>query len=546
MAPTKRQRLAAAARLRYLSSAGSVAATQATQETTISGVAIKNIAGNAMRYGAAPIQFAENEWYASPSGTPGGAGTIGDPWDLPTALDSANAVEPGDTIYLRGGTYYFSDRAAKFGYEYDLKGMAAAPIIIRGYQDEQATIDGGLESKGAEYVTWMNIEVIVSENLSGEVVTYAADVWGLTGHPYTTTSRLRLETTGSLPTGYSPDVWYWVINPNANDFQLSETENGAAVGGSGGSGTHSAVTRVTVAPGSAAYRDELSRPSGGFDVSSGTAISIVNCVVHANRQGIGHWGQIYGESVIYGNLIYDNGWNGPDRNHGHGLYTQNQVGSRKIVSNNIFLDGWALSGQAYGSDLSYVDRFTVTRNIYNKGGPSDDGLLLVGGQRESDDIIVNENVGHLAPCKIGWKNGNTNGTAHDNYIREDFQLNLDRWPTPEASGTEMDNNNNFEYRPNAATAKLDDVEVPIPTGDRVFIFNNSYDSNRANLAIYNYDLNATVDVNFSTFLSNGETFELRDPKNFYGAAVMSDTWLGTPLAVTMDNDEFKAFVIMRT
>src|SRR5258708_4043629 len=44
-------------------------------------------------------------WFASPTGTSGGDGSR-QPWDLQTALNGASgAVHPGDTIWLRGGTY---------------------------------------------------------------------------------------------------------------------------------------------------------------------------------------------------------------------------------------------------------------------------------------------------------------------------------------------------------------------------------------------------------------------------------------------------------
>src|SRR4051812_42461037 len=50
-------------------------------------------------------------WYASPSASADGNGTFESPWRLDTALAGgrrvagARPVGPGDTIYLRGGTY---------------------------------------------------------------------------------------------------------------------------------------------------------------------------------------------------------------------------------------------------------------------------------------------------------------------------------------------------------------------------------------------------------------------------------------------------------
>src|SRR5204862_6832065 len=65
-----------------------------------------------------------------------GDGSLSHPWDLKTALSSSGRVKPGDTIWLRGGTYRgtFTSR---------LTGTSANPILVRQYPGERATIDGG-------------------------------------------------------------------------------------------------------------------------------------------------------------------------------------------------------------------------------------------------------------------------------------------------------------------------------------------------------------------------------------------------------------------
>src|SRR3990172_1114386 len=81
-------------------------------------------------------------------------------------------------------------------------------------------------------------------------------------------------------------------------------------------------TRTSTSSGSGAPPD-LVRPWGGIDLRTGHAINIINCVIHDNFQGIGFWGTLGGNSTLYGNIIYSNGWIAPDRKHGHGIYTQN-------------------------------------------------------------------------------------------------------------------------------------------------------------------------------------------------------------------------------
>jgi hypothetical protein len=78
---------------------------------------------------------AATDFYAAPNGSSSGTGAIGSPWNLQTALDQPSAVHPGDTIWLRGGTYtgHFVSH---------LSGSSVAPIVVRQYPGERATIDG--------------------------------------------------------------------------------------------------------------------------------------------------------------------------------------------------------------------------------------------------------------------------------------------------------------------------------------------------------------------------------------------------------------------
>jgi hypothetical protein len=82
---------------------------------------------------------APHRWYAAPSpkGSAAGSGTIERPWDLGTALAGGNGkVQPGDTVWLRGGTYRGTFTAS-------LAGGPGAPVVVRQYPGERATIDGG-------------------------------------------------------------------------------------------------------------------------------------------------------------------------------------------------------------------------------------------------------------------------------------------------------------------------------------------------------------------------------------------------------------------
>jgi hypothetical protein len=82
---------------------------------------------------AAPLLGAE--FFVAPAGVSSGNGSREKPWDLATALAQPSAVRPGDTIWLRGGTYtgHFTSR---------LIGDSSKPIVVRQFGDERATLDG--------------------------------------------------------------------------------------------------------------------------------------------------------------------------------------------------------------------------------------------------------------------------------------------------------------------------------------------------------------------------------------------------------------------
>jgi hypothetical protein len=75
-------------------------------------------------------------YYISPHGSDQNRGTIDEPWR--TLEHALQKLSPGDTLYLRGGTYYENGIVVR------TKGTASAPIVIQSYPGERAVIDGGV------------------------------------------------------------------------------------------------------------------------------------------------------------------------------------------------------------------------------------------------------------------------------------------------------------------------------------------------------------------------------------------------------------------
>jgi hypothetical protein len=274
--------------------------------------------------GALCTRGTRGEWYVAPHGTPVGHGAQPSPWDLESALEGNQKVAPGDTLWIRGGTYKKPFELLGQGFVVRLAGREDAPVHVRAFPGERVTIDGGLTIQPpASYLWIQDLEILVSEPRPGKPV--------------------------------PPDPTYRVVG----------------------------------------------RPWGGLNVNTGAGCKFIDLVIHDNCQGASFWSGAT-DSELYGCLIYDNGWAGTDRGHGHAIYTQNRTGV-KTIADCIMTGGYGYTLHAYGSKRADVDNYRVEGNICYNAGP-----FLIGGGKPSHNIRVLDNflygvrmqLGYDAPCDI--------------------------------------------------------------------------------------------------------------------------------------------------
>ena len=106
-------------------------------------------------------------YYVSTAGDDGNPGTIDLPWR--TIQHAVDSVGPGDTIWVRGGTYNEWIGIAT-------SGLSGQPITLRGYPGETAILDGsglewryGIDIGGTDYWTFQDLVVrdYIREGLRG-------------------------------------------------------------------------------------------------------------------------------------------------------------------------------------------------------------------------------------------------------------------------------------------------------------------------------------------------------------------------------------------
>lgn len=400
-------------------------------------------------------------YFVAPEGRPENAGTPESPWDLASALGGGHEIEPGATLFLRGGVYR---RRPQEMFEVRLSGAEEKPIHVRPLRGERVTIDGGLQVVEPTAHVWIwDLEIMVSE-------------------------------------------------PNP----VEPTE-----------------------PGSSPV--SFTRPNGGVNVLGSRNNKFINLVVHHCRGGFGFWsGHVNGE--IYGCLIYDNGWWGQDRGHGHAVYTQNQEGT-KVIADCIMTGGYSYTMHAYGSERAYVDHFLIEGNIAYDGGP-----FLVGGGRPSQDIQVCHNYLYNVPMRIGYAAPEN----HDCLLRDNVIVHANLEVKNYRSGEVRDNllvdgqvdlpgSENLTVEGNR-TLPLDSLRQE---GPLIVLRPNKYDPNRAHLAIFNWGRALAVQVDGAGFLRDGERFVLKDPKHFFGDPVHWGVCEKGKIMVPLFQREFAAFVLLK-
>jgi Concanavalin A-like lectin/glucanases superfamily/Chitobiase/beta-hexosaminidase C-terminal domain/Viral BACON domain len=426
--------------------------------------------------------------YVASNGSPSGDGSVARPWDIQTAFNHPSSVKPGDTIWLRGGTYGDSNSI----FASHLAGSANAPIIVRQYPGERATINGGIN----------------------------------TNAPYT---------------------WYW-------GFEVMNTNTARVTG-------NARPECVDAYPGS-------------------TGVKFINLTLHDCMQGIGFWiGAINTEA--YGNLIYFNGQQGTTRGMGHGTYTQNETGT-KLLADNIIFSNFDINMQFYGSGASFVKGIDMDGNAsFNAGslaGAAVDNIIFAVGSG-LDNISVKNSYTYHTPStnrgysRLGWQFGGSNGTlvATGNYWIGGEQA-LQLWGWQHATFT-----NNVTYSAGSIEVLMNTLGAPSsqyvfdqntyygsgifnfqgqnqgfsgwksiaqvdahsqftpgrPTGVWTFVRPNKYEAGRANIIIYNWDMQASSQVDVSSVLKAGDSYIVRDAQNYFGAPVASGTYTGAPIAIPM-------------
>jgi len=153
------------------------------------------------------------------------------------------------------------------------------------------------------------------------------------------------------------------------------------------------------------------RIAGGHDAVDVLAphTALINNVIHDNAQGVGFWSPAH-DSLLYGNLVFNNGWLGPVRRHGAGLYTQNRQGVKRI-EHNVFANNFSKNIQAYGTKRAGLEGFEFRENVLVNG------RMLVGGFAPAERVTAAGNHSYRGNLQFFYRNRENRGLrVEGNYV----------------------------------------------------------------------------------------------------------------------------------
>ncbi|TXD36690.1 hypothetical protein FRC98_12740 [Lujinxingia vulgaris] len=273
----------------------------------------------------------------------------------------------------------------------------------------------------------------------------------------------------------------------------------------------------------------------------GANTKLINSVIHDTAQGISFWKPAV-DSELYGNIIFNNGYEGTSRGHGHAIYTQNLEGTKRIADNVIFF-GYAFGLHAYteGGD---IQGFDIEKNVWFRTGASRPGAsrvgisdgALIGGLQPVARATLRGNHSwaptiNARSTRVGWGGSvqNEDITFLDNYL-VGLVAAQGHWSTGVLE-------NNAFY---SELSGIDPAMYPdnlyggsLPTENRVVLQVNEYSAGRAHLIIYNWEMREEVEVDLGAFADPGASYTIRSVYDVWGPPVAQGTYEGEGVRVPM-------------
>lgn len=235
-------------------------------------------------------------------------------------------------------------------------------------------------------------------------------------------------------------------------------------------------------------------------VINGEGSYLEDCIIHDMSEGPEWWSGAI-NSKLRRCIIFNNGWQGPDRGHGHSVYTQNATGT-KVIEDCILFQSFSTGLKIY-TEGSHAQGYISRRNIaFNAGILSsiDDYQMNEWVQDPTPGIgytFEDEHTYHsdptFDPVRMGLYNAIGGLSLINCYYPEGLRI---------FAGTEVLENSGGTYT---------------KPENGVYIYVNAVTTTKAHVAVYNWDLGDSVVVDLSTVtgLNIGDTVRVKNVQDLF-------------------------------
>lgn len=263
------------------------------------------------------------------------------------------------------------------------------------------------------------------------------------------------------------------------------------------------------------YDDYTTRQSAipGTSTSAGltaniTGFGLHGCTVRDLRaSGLGWYSS--GAGDVTENIFYNNGWKNPDTTGaGHDLYSNNNLGGRRTIARNMFSQSLGDYGlHIYSEGANALRDYTIDDNTIAR-------TTHTGGGQGLRDHFMRDNIFYSGFAQLGrYSAAGTNqvATISGNTLIDLYAYTVYSW-------TDLTEVDNLVYGTIPAN---DPPKYTTTSKPATQVWLHPFtDSARwlGSVTIYNRDSAATVAVDFSSLLTSGTTYLLRNYQN------IAETW----------------------
>lgn len=489
---------------------------------------------------------AARDLFVAPDGTPRGDGTKERPLDLETVFSDRSPAAPGDTVYLRGGRYDGAMDKTPQGvprripFAPQVSGAEGRPIVFTSAPGEWAHLNGTLSLSGIRYIHFVRLEIgdllwdplqqkhfnETGVNVLGNegLKVINCNVFGGAMGFGSWTPAVNLEIYGNL----IHDFGYYGENLRGS---------GHAIYMQNDAGTK--IVEHNIAYRSCGWLYDIYTQQGkvnGFDILENIGFLGGHYKPGQVSFSFGLTGWQPAERIRFiGNVAYQprdgEQWRSNMRLMTHA--------KKEVVHRDAIVRDNYIMGAYRAFTLGLWEKAEVSGNTFW----ATHLLAEISSAPSGSGIPENDALPNLANYVV---DGNTYYETADPkpfiYGRHENALPEERFTFAEWQALGLDKNGQLLPGRNGK-----------PTGTRVFVFANKYESGRGNVAVFNWDGKDAVEADLSKVLKTGQAYRIYnclDIKQTITLAepVLRGTYDGKPVSLPMrrapECPDFDGFLVL--